>query len=94
MELEDLAESLEARGSPDAERLRDFARQIRTDGCHIASPCEGCSGGYRLQDLLPEGKVGTTGSACSGDASVDGPKTNGPETMRACCSCGADRRVA
>lgn len=51
-ELEALAESLASESPSDADRLRAFARQIRADGCRSASPCEGCSGGYRLEDLM------------------------------------------
>jgi len=52
VDLEALADSLAATAVDDAERLRNFARLIRKDGCHIAIPCEGCSGTVALQELL------------------------------------------
>lgn len=54
VDLEALADSLAATAVDDAERLRNFARLIRKDGCHIAIPCEGCSGTVALQELLPD----------------------------------------
>ncbi|NBC33399.1 MAG: hypothetical protein GVY13_12055 [Alphaproteobacteria bacterium] len=95
VELEDLAESLEAQGLPEAERLRAFARQIRTDGCHIASPCEGCSGGYKLQDLVPENAGEGNGAAVPARRDDDdGPETAPCDQACRCSAPGAARRVA